>query len=193
MYSVKTHVLNQNLCILSQAVYSIKTHVFNYKLCIQSKTCIPTESSVSYLQGIPTIGYNELVVQDQPPETGGFKRVYKATWALGGSLGAKQVAVLELKRDDGSLSNEISMFLKAGRHPHLVQLLAVARRSGGGASMVLEYAPSGSIDQVLGRLQDQNQRPSNAVVLTAAGQVCFVAPILVKSACGEGLFGANTC
>ena len=130
------------------------------------------------LQGVRTIAFTDLVVEDRPLASGAFKSVYKASWARSGEGDAQQVAVLVL-RQGGSAASEIKIFEKLGRHPHLVKLLAVsARPPAGDMCMVLEFAQRGSLDGVLNELSNNGESPTHAVLLTAASQVCAVCVLL---------------
>ncbi len=137
---------------------------------------LPAESS------IPSINLQELVIEDKPLASGSFKSVYKAKWTAAGSTEAIQVAVLTL-RQGASAALEINIFERLGRHPHLVKLLAVSRiPPAGNMCMVLELALRGSLDNVLQELAEQGstEQPSNAVLLTAACQVCEAMEILTQ-------------
>jgi hypothetical protein len=133
-----------------------------------------------HAQGIPRIPFSALAVEDSALAAGSFKTVYRATWrgdgdgdgdGSGVAPESRQVAVLVLRH--GSAVQEISVFERLGRHPHLVKLLAVSSQPpGNDVCMVLEFAQRGSLDCVLQELEEQDDVPSNAVLLTAAGQVC---------------------
>jgi serine/threonine protein kinase len=98
--------------------------------------------------------------------SGSFKSVYKATWK------SKKVAVLVL-RGGTDPAQEIGMFERIGRHPHLVKLLGVCIKPQSRENcMVMEFAERGSLDSVLHEIEEQrSDRPSNSVLLTAASQV----------------------
>jgi hypothetical protein len=142
------------------------------RVCLCMYVCTHARTHTHILQGVLTIAFTELVLEDRPLASGSFKRVYKATWAQRGNGDAQQVAVLVLRQGD-SAADEINIFDRLGRHPHLVKLLAVSTRPpAGDMCMVLEFAQRGSLDGVLHELSGNGESPTNAVLLTAAGQVC---------------------
>ena len=55
------------------------------------------------------------------------------------------------------------MFLRLGRHPHLAALLGVTADPDGSTCMLVEFAPCGSLDKVLGEAAERGETPSAAV------------------------------
>ena len=64
-----------------------------------------------------------------------------------------QVIVLQL-RQAGSLDEELTVFQRLGRHPHLIRLLGVVLVERRAQMLVTELAPGGSLDVVLTRLDE---------------------------------------
>ncbi len=151
-------------------MYIIHTYTHIIPICVYAYSYFLTIPVVHEQSSIPTINFSDLVVEEKPMAHGSFKSVYKGMWTRDGVSKAQRVAVLLLR--GGDAASEIGIFERLGRHPNLVKLLAVAEKPPAREPcMVLEFAPMGSLDNVLQDLQDLNQPATNNVLLTAAGQV----------------------
>ena len=104
---------------------------------------------------------------------GSFKDVYRARLrrdvAHVGPTGL-EVAVIQFRHGASTLAAELEVFRKLGRHPNLTRLLCVTREDGAVTSLVTEFAPLGSLDDVLVKLEERDERASTDVLLAAATQ-----------------------
>ena len=55
------------------------------------------------------------------------------------------------------------MFVKLGRHPHLTALLGVTSDPAGATCMLVEFAPCGSLDMLLGEMAERGEAPGAEV------------------------------
>ena len=105
---------------------------------------------------------------------GSFKDVYKARLRRDVAKVGKEgleVAVIHFRHGVSTLAAELEVFRKLGRHPNLTRLLAVTRRDDGAVmSLVTEFAAMGSLDDVLARLEERDERATTDVLLEAAMQ-----------------------
>uniref|UniRef100_A0A061RSS9 Tyrosine-protein kinase Srms n=2 Tax=Tetraselmis sp. GSL018 TaxID=582737 RepID=A0A061RSS9_9CHLO len=95
---------------------------------------------------------------------GSGKTVRQATWR------GQNVAVLTLHTKEASI--ELTAFERLGRHPRLIQLIGISWDSEGNCLLVTELAPLGSLDKVLGDLEEEGSAASNLVLVKCAMQVC---------------------
>eukprot|EP00960_Hanusia_phi_P052691 761587-Hanusia_phi.AAC.1 len=108
---------------------------------------------------------------------GSFKLVYKATYNHPQS-GATAVAMLRVRGSGsqgarGEVLQEIRFFEELGRHDNLLELRGITVEPGSGDyCLVTEYAPKGSLDQVLSQAHDEASTCSHLVLLEAAMQIC---------------------
>eukprot|EP00960_Hanusia_phi_P034152 750876-Hanusia_phi.AAC.2 len=113
----------------------------------------------------------------QQKGAGSFKLVYKATYNHP-QAGATVVAIVRV-RGSGShgtreeVLQEIRFFKELGRHDNLLDLRGITvEPASGDYCLVTEYAPQGSLDQVLNRLYEEDSTFSPLVLLEAAMEVC---------------------
>ena len=110
------------------------------------------------------IMWSDLKLEQPPIASGAFKTLYRAT--LDGTV----VAVLELRQ--GDVTTEAAMFDRLGKNRHLTRLLGMARSPEGRQALVTEFAPHGSLSDVLSALNERGRRASDAVLVRIAMQVC---------------------
>jgi tRNA A-37 threonylcarbamoyl transferase component Bud32 len=121
---------------------------------------------------VPHIQYSELAVESNALAAGSFKSVYKARWEKKG----RNVALLVLRHSNqaalSDMDNEIRMFGTLGKHKHLAQLLATCTQAQSEEKcMVMEFAPLGSLDHVLSKVDEDGVDISNLVKITLGMQV----------------------
>ena len=140
-----------------------------------------TDTNVGYpaataqqFEPIASIEYSELQVEKEPMAHGSFKKVFSAVWKSQrpGQPEGMKVAVLVLQSGQ-SMTSEVKIFERLGRHPHICRLLALTKQPPANLEcMVMEFAQRGSLDVVLQDMDaDGAESPSSAVLLTAATQV----------------------
>ena len=126
-------------------------------------------------EGLATICSEfDLDIEGDPMAGGSCKDVYRARLrrdiACVGQAGL-EVAVIAFRQGASTLAAEHKVFRKLGRHPHLTRLLAVTRSDEGEVmSLVTEFAKMGSLDEVLGKLEERGECATVSVLLTAAMQ-----------------------
>ena len=110
----------------------------------------------------------------EPIGAGSFKDVYRARLrrnVASVGLAGTDVAEIEFRRGNSTLAAELEVFGKLGRHPNLTRLLGVVRNDAGAVtSLVTEFAGRGSLDDVLAQIEEQDERATSEVLLTAAMQ-----------------------
>jgi hypothetical protein len=121
---------------------------------------------------VPHIPYSELAVEGAVLAAGSFKSVYKARWEKKG----RNVALLVLRNSNqaalSDMENEIRMFGALGKHKHLAELLATCTQAQSeDKCMVMEFAPLGSLDQVLSKADEEGIDIGNLVKMTVGMQV----------------------
>ena len=121
---------------------------------------------------VPHIPYSELAVESTALAAGSFKSVYKARWLKKG----QNVALLVLRNSNqaalSDMENEIRMFGTLGKHKHLAELLATCTQAQSeDKCMVMEFAPLGSLDQVLSKADEEGIDISNLVKIMVGMQV----------------------
>jgi serine/threonine protein kinase len=121
---------------------------------------------------VPHIPYSELAVEGAALAAGSFKSVYKARWEKKG----RNVALLVLRKSNqaalSDMENEIRMFGALGKHKYLAELLATCTQAQSeDKCMVMEFAPLGSLDQVLSKADEEGIDISNLVKIAVGMQV----------------------
>ena len=124
--------------------------------------------------GVITIPAADLDQPVNPMAGGSLKDVFRARLrrdvAEVGRAGL-EVAVIHFRHGIGTLAAELEIFRKLGRHPNLTRLLAVTRRDDGAVtSLVTEFAPLGSLDDVLAKIEERDERATTDVLFAAAMQ-----------------------
>ncbi|KAJ1475533.1 tyrosine kinase-domain-containing protein, partial [Baffinella frigidus] len=126
------------------------------------------------------VDFSTLEVEGGPIAAGAFKSVFRAEWRRGGSGFTTTVALLKLRGALGEIAREIEVFVKLGRHPHLATLMGVTTHPDGSTCMLVEFAPRGSLHEVLCQQVESNSVPSEAVRITVALQICEAMTQLVE-------------
>ena len=121
---------------------------------------------------IQHVAFTELTVDAQPVGVGSYKTVYKAKWSGKNA----SVAVLELRNTRDApltaIQQEMRIFAKLGKHRHLAQLLATTTHAASGNQcLLMEFAPQGSLDQVLNKAADADVDVSRSVRIAIGVQV----------------------
>lgn len=75
-------------------------------------------------------------------------------------------------RELGTLSAELDVFARLGRHPNLTRLIAIVRSGERITCLVTELAPLGSLDGVLKQLEEDGSSASDNVLMESAMQLC---------------------
>eukprot|EP00960_Hanusia_phi_P039119 753770-Hanusia_phi.AAC.3 len=108
---------------------------------------------------------------------GSYKLVYRATYNHP-KAGATAVALLQIRESGSQVTmqkalQEIKVFHELGLHDNLLRLCGLTvEPEVGDICLVTEYAPRGSLDQVLSTAHDNNVICSPLVQLAAAAQIC---------------------
>ena len=128
-------------------------------------------------QSLLKVPYEQLDVEQRAIANGSYKSVFRATWKRpdGPDGRAETVALLKLlpsAGDSASMREEMTVFLKLGRHPHLTKLHGMTTHPDGTACMLVEFAAHGALDSVLVEQEEQGVTLSEAVLLTVAMQIC---------------------
>ena len=97
---------------------------------------------------------------------GSFKRVQKGKWK------GQEVAVATVLDNDVLLEEELQVMHVTGRHPHILKLHGVARDPQGKEHLVQELATSGSLQDALLSLDEEERALHPSVLLAVAQQVC---------------------
>ena len=148
----------------------------------QPEECIPppptyTSEHTAPQQGrahrdaVPHIANSELGVKEHLA-SGSFKSVYKVAWEAKG----RTVALLVLRNTStaevSDMEKEIRIFTSIGKHRYLPELLATCTEEGSGDTcMIMEFAPLGSLDQVLSKAGEDGVDVTSLVSITIAAQV----------------------
>eukprot|EP00286_Rhodomonas_abbreviata_P027742 CAMPEP_0181297822 /NCGR_PEP_ID=MMETSP1101-20121128/5452_1 /TAXON_ID=46948 /ORGANISM="Rhodomonas abbreviata, Strain Caron Lab Isolate" /LENGTH=522 /DNA_ID=CAMNT_0023402799 /DNA_START=122 /DNA_END=1690 /DNA_ORIENTATION=+ len=126
---------------------------------------------------VPAIEWGAMTVEEATTGSGSFKSFFKGVWPqeAGGPRDGKVAVLVLRKQSDGECpkpDQEIAMFARLGRHPHLVQLLATSVKPTGEHAMVMEFASMGALGDVLFEQNEKANSVRDAVLLTIAIQVC---------------------
>ena len=111
---------------------------------------------------------------------GSFKVVYRASLRRPGS--PRDVTVAAMKVRSGDVAAEAEALLKVGRHPRLVTFIGQCKDSEDPAADLLlltEFAPMGSLDAALERLEEEGDELSLAHKLAIMQQVVAAMEALV--------------
>ena len=103
---------------------------------------------------------------------GSFKQVHRASLRIPGS--SRDVTVAAMKVRSGDVAAEAKVLLQLGRQPRLVTFIGQCTESGDPAADLLlltEFAPMGSLDKALERLEDEGAVLSLAHKLAIMQQV----------------------
>jgi len=95
---------------------------------------------------------------------GSSKTVHKAKWR------GQHVAALTLRSGDAEA--ELAVFERLGRRPGLTRLFGMSRDMEGRQVLITEFAPMGSLDNLLADLEDVGRCASNLVLMKCAMEVC---------------------
>ncbi|EKX50363.1 hypothetical protein GUITHDRAFT_67286 [Guillardia theta CCMP2712] len=86
------------------------------------------------------------------------------------------VAMLEFRgkeHDDmETFRNEVEIMRLIGNHPHLAKFYCPTQLRNGHYALVMEYAPEGSLDNLLQKAQQSSKAVSDEVLLQVGKQVC---------------------
>ena len=114
----------------------------------------------------PEINFSELELGLGNLGWGSFKRVQKGRWK------GEEVAVATVLDNDVLLEEELQVMHVTGRHPHILKLHGVARDPQGKEHLVQELATSGSLQDALLALDEEQRALHPSVLLAVAQQVC---------------------
>ena len=125
---------------------------------------------------------SSLTLEPRPIGAGSSKRVFRAQLRLPGFPRAKTVAALEMR--NGTVDTEASVFLRLGRHPHLVRFFGQCTE-GDNQFLVTEFAQHGSISDWFATLEDNNRLStiSNPHRLVMMQQICSGMEKLASEGC----------
>eukprot|EP00960_Hanusia_phi_P030065 748368-Hanusia_phi.AAC.1 len=133
-------------------------------------------SFLGQIEGVEVLDYSKFS-RIEHIASGSHKLVYKAVYNHP-QAGATAVALLQMrrsrwqpKRED--VVQEVRIFKHIGRHEHFLDLLGIAvDPASGDIYLITDFAPRGSLDQLLKAAADNDLTVSPLVQLEAARQIC---------------------
>jgi len=124
------------------------------------------DESAPQIQGLPTtfqyFPFQELQMQGAPLGSGSAKTVRRAL------LRGSDVVAVTVQRN----AVDAGLFEQLGQHPQLARVLGASRDPAGLFVVIVEFAPMGSLDNILIKLKQEGHAVSSAALVASAVQIC---------------------